>query len=634
MNSVVFILSVATIIRLIVTFVLFPSNDATTDHDNILTHALGPGILPAIRAAISDPVHSWDHLEEACFWGSVGGGIGSGMRYSSIYVPGTRIVAPPLVVTFLGETLVCSRSVFMQLVQKLLLLIADAIGAYCIYHVGQRVFEMETWSNEAEMERHTKLSEMKKENRVGKFNDDLIVPGVLLPEKGWIVGLSSKIIPNEESVIDETVKNGASAADDDNQQKLGDRNDDNTNDIDTVHPSSVDRKPIIALDQLPMVISLMYYCNPIAMLANATGSIRSLWDALLLLSFYYATMPSIIIKEGIPIKLPSATKAACSLALATYVDVWYGVFLVPILLWRGVVRGAQTPATIQRGQHRDWKTMLLLYLSYFGGLHLFASLLVGGDPGTYKNVLVQTMLPNVAFVQEDDSGSVPGPSMGLHWYMFVQMFDRFRPYFTVFVSGVPSMFVIPLMARLHRYPSVLTAAFQLLWAIFRPTTTVHTLTLGLHLALLNPRTIVRMRNPSLISLFALPVPILLFMTFHRMWLVSGNGNPNYIYFQCFAYGLFVTIITMDFVSATVKRDKVRRMVEKGTVKKLAKKKEEAVDSQKKSEKVGENDEHNLAEILEKYNGGVDLKVPEDIGNISDQEIDDARRKPEPTTVFL
>jgi hypothetical protein len=53
----------------------------------------------------------------------------------------------------------------------------------------------------------------------------------------------------------------------------------------------------------------------------------------------------------------------------------------------------------------------------------------------------------------------------------------------------------------------------------------------------------------------------------------GNGNPNYIFFQCLAYGMFVLIITMDFVSATVKRDKVRRMVEKGTIKKLIREKE-------------------------------------------------------------
>ena len=66
-----------------------------------------------------------------------------------------------------------------------------------------------------------------------------------------------------------------------------------------------------------------------------------------------------------------------------------------------------------------------------------------------------------------------------------------------------------------------------------------------------------------------------------MWLVTGNGNPNYIYFQCFAYGMFVIIISMEFVSSTVKRDKVRRMVEKGTIKKLLQKKEE---EKKQSEK--------------------------------------------------
>jgi len=48
-----------------------------------------------------------------------------------------------------------------------------------------------------------------------------------------------------------------------------------------------------------------------------------------------------------------------------------------------------------------------------------------------------------------------------------------------------------------------------------------------------------------------------------MWLLTGNGNPNYLFFQCFAYGLFVAIILLDMVSATVKRDKVMRMVDKG-----------------------------------------------------------------------
>jgi len=187
--------------------------------------------------------------------------------------------------------------------------------------------------------------------------------------------------------------------------------------------------------------------------------------------------------------------------------------------------------------------------------------------------------------------------------MFVQMFDRFRPYFTVFVAGIPTMFAIPLMTRLHRYPSVLAATFQLLWVIYRPTSTAHTLTFGMILALLNPRTIVRMRNPSIIAFFALPVPVLLFVTFHRMWLVTGNGNPNYIFFQCFAYGMFVIIISMDFVSASVKRDKIRRMIEKGSIKKI------------------------LAELKEKETEG-ELKTEKDDGSVATNGVQKERMKTE------
>lgn len=425
-NFIASILAVATLLRLLLSFVIFPrSNNISTHDDDFLTRALGRGILPALNAAILDPVHTWDHLQEACFWvenspslwtddsrGSVDGGGDVGVGYSAIYTPGTRIVAPPLVVAFLGETLVCPGYTFLGVIRKLLLLIADGIGAYCIYHLGKRIFEVEKMSNEAEMERHTELSESNKDGE-GKVDDDLIIPGTLRPARGWIVGLPSKILPPEECLIDVAV-NGTST--DDKKQKEGDENDDSTKNIDTTSSSSLDREPILTLDQFPIVTSLLYFCNPISMLANATGSLRSLWDALMLLSFYYATMPpTSITKEGIPIKIPSATKAAISLALATYADAGYAVFLLPILLWRGLFRCAQSTAAIKRTEHHDWKMFLALYILYSAGLHYFASLLVGGDSSVYRKVMVQTMLPNVAFVQQDDSGSVPGPSMGLHW---------------------------------------------------------------------------------------------------------------------------------------------------------------------------------------------------------------------------
>lgn len=95
-----------------------------------------------------------------------------------------------------------------------------------------------------------------------------------------------------------------------------------------------------------------------------------------------------------------------------------------------------------------------------------------------------------------------------------------------------------------------------------------------------------------------------------MWLVSGNGNANYIYFQCLAYGMFVLIITMDFVSATVKRDKVRRMIEKGTTMLLLKKKE-GIDAAAT----------NASQPIATNNEGDDTNV-------------DANLEPEPTVVFI
>ena len=449
---IVSILAVATVIRILLVSHCIGSGSI------ILSQVLGPGIVPAISASVLDPVHTWDHLAEACFWLDnspsmwtidvnssryhVGG-------YRAIYTPGTRIVAPPLVVAFLGETLVCPDDnqllSLRKVIQAILLLVADIIGAYCIYHLGKRVLEMEDMTSEAEMERQTILCDkIIKNDEEGKCNKQLVIPGILRPERGWIVDFPSKILSPEKVLTESSL------------------NDDAVSNGDGVTSTIIldDRDPLIVINQLPLVVAVLYFCNPISIIAITNGSLRGLWDSFMLLSFYYATMPSITIsKEGVPTKVKSSTMVAFNLSIALYADAGYVAFIMPILLWRGLCASTTTNSTtFQRTHHRDWKRVLVLFIVSTAGLHYLASLLVGGDSSAYRRVLVQTILPNVAFVQQNGSGTVPGPSMGLHWYMFVQMFDRFRPYFTVFVSGIPAMFVIPLTLRLHRYPSVLVSS--------------------------------------------------------------------------------------------------------------------------------------------------------------------------------
>ena len=446
-TAIISTLVISTILRLLTCVIFYgPRN-------NILAQIGGPGLFTAIRAATVDPIHTWDHLEESCFWrenapspwismGEKGGEDGLRVdnpsttgHYGDIYTPGTRIVLPPLVFAFLGETLVCPGGVttdvpklLLWILQRLLLLVADGIGAWAIYQMGKRIIHMDELSDEEDMERQTQQSEMNDEKNYGK----LVVPGMLRPEMGWIFGLSTKIINQEhifetdgdnKTKIENGIKNNANNTVDGNgvNQKQQNNNHRTASKEVSVNKDSnqkaqkIPKELILTPQQLPLIAALFYFINPIAMIANAIGSLRGVWDALFLLSLYYAvTSPVKMTKEGIPTKIPSASKSAFCLALATYVDVAYGMFILPILLWRGILPARQAKK-IQRDLHRDWKSFICLYAFHLICLHILASVLVGGDWTTYRKVMLRTILPNVAFLEQDESGSVPGPSMGLHW---------------------------------------------------------------------------------------------------------------------------------------------------------------------------------------------------------------------------
>ena len=436
----------AILLRLAATFVV---------DDKFLSGVFGSGTLPAIRAALTDPNHTWGHLTEACFWlGHVPSSLDGrppASVYSGIYTPGTHVAASPLVLAYLGETLVCNETAWHRTAQQLLLFAADVLGACCIYFVGKRIIQLESRSREAEIEASTLKEAIDNDKETVREG---VIPERVRPERGWVFGLPQKIKrPPEGAKKEPECEKGSCSNGSATTHVNGDAGD--------AHPDEANelgkkRKSMLSLDQIPIIASTCYFCNPVSIIANSIGSLRSLWDALLLISMYYATRPATrLASDGAPVKVPTASKLAISLALASYADVGYAVFLLPILLWRGMF--VDMDRSIATRQGRDWRTVLVLFGAYLGTMHYFSSLLVGGDLGSYTQVLRQTALRDVAFVQLDNSGSVPGPSMGLHWYFFVQMFDRFRPYFTVFVSGLPAMFIIPLMIRLHKYPSVLVS---------------------------------------------------------------------------------------------------------------------------------------------------------------------------------
>ena len=74
-----------------------------------------------------------------------------------------------------------------------------------------------------------------------------------------------------------------------------------------------------------------------------------------------------------------------------------------------------------------------------------------------------------------------------------------------------------------------------------------------------------MNTVSIIALCSIAVPISLYVLDYGLWLETGTGNANYIYFQCLAYNAFVAMIFLDFTGASLRRDKALRLTEKGSL---------------------------------------------------------------------
>jgi hypothetical protein len=67
---------------------------------------------------------------------------------------------------------------------------------------------------------------------------------------------------------------------------------------------------------------------------------------------------------------------------------------------------------------------------------------------------------------------------------------------------------------------------------------------------------------GVIALCSLWVPVILYVLDCWMWLETGSGNANYIYFQCLAYNAFLGILLGQFCTASLQRDKALRITAK------------------------------------------------------------------------
>jgi hypothetical protein len=100
--------------------------------------------------------------------------------------------------------------------------------------------------------------------------------------------------------------------------------------------------------------------------------------------------------------------------------------------------------------------------------------------------------------------------------------------------------------------------------IFRPVATLWDWNVALCWLLMNPRSLARWNSPvgAVISFLGVGIPVSLYLVLHPLWLVSGRGEANFLFFQCLAYQAMVGCMWLECTLASVGRIKALRLTHK------------------------------------------------------------------------
>jgi hypothetical protein len=188
---------------------------------------------------------------------------------------------------------------------------------------------------------------------------------------------------------------------------------------------------LLDLNDLPLLIAQLYYCNPITVLAGSGMSMGACFQNLRLL-FLMGALATSYSAGG------SVIMTSFSLAAATYLDIHCAIFLVPVALIMG-------------NKNRSSVTVVALFGLFSVALQALSMMLTGSDD--YLSVVISTHLYTFQL-------RGLAPSLTTIWYFGMELFQRFQVYFEFLLAGVPYLIVVPTTIRLYQYPAVLVSNKQ------------------------------------------------------------------------------------------------------------------------------------------------------------------------------
>ena len=118
----------------------------------------------------------------------------------------------------------------------------------------------------------------------------------------------------------------------------------------------------------------------------------------------------------------------------------------------------------------------------------------------------------------------------------------------------PFIYVAPLACTFWHRPAFLAHALIAINGILRPYPSVADLSLTVTLILVHPLLLRRMRKgfPVVVGI-ALSLSLMPVMWY--LWLYPGSANANFFYNQTLVYNFFASMMTLEFIASSVRREK-------------------------------------------------------------------------------
>lgn len=255
------------------------------------------------------------------------------------------------------------------------------------------------------------------------------------------------------------------------------------------------------------VVFVLYLLNPFSIAANAALSSESLTHLCVATGLLWSLHGNVLV-------------SAIIWALSTHVDI-YMILLVPSILVMMCHRHERTP-------RRAVISWIVLYgcACY---LTLYASArAIGGWTFLTECYVWQ-------FTMKDMT-----PNVGLFWYTFMQMFDRFWDYYWFVWNVNPVLYVLPLIVHFRRSPLVAFVTTFFVLSVYRVFPTCGSISFAIILLLLLSEDVQRVRYFRSF-VFAMCCFASMCSIQWYMWTRTSAGNANYFYFQCLGF-LFVAIV--------------------------------------------------------------------------------------------